>query len=341
MTTSRLVSIAYRLLRLVVGAVISAVAVIVFEVPAQIAPGGISGIAIILNHLVPALPIGLMILIGNIPIQLIAYRFLGGWKVVAATIFTVVLYSLLIDGLTPLFNGYMMSHDRLLNAIFGGIIGGIGGGIVLGAGGTLGGTSTLGRILQKRYGTPLSSSTLYTDGFVVLGAGLVFGLEGALYAMVTLYVAAATTDYVLEGPSVIRTSVIITDHPRELADAITSTHGARCHIVAGNGHVHQSAAHRALRDDGALPGQRTAAHRAHGRPGGVHGHRSGARRLRARLPRSAGQRNRRRGLTVSHPFGFHGQSRLTLPRSRGDCGLTCMTERLTADSFMLSQSYLL
>ncbi len=225
MTTSRLVSLIYRLLRLVVGAVISAVAVIVFEVPAQIAPGGISGIAIILNHLVPALPIGLMILIGNIPIQLIAYRFLGGWKVVAATIFTVVLYSLLIDVLTPLFNGYMMSHDRLLNAIFGGIIGGIGGGIVLAAGGTLGGTSTLGRILQKRYGTPLSSSTLYTDGFVVLGAGLVFGLEGALYAMVTLYVAAATTDYVLEGPSVIRTSVIITDHPRELADAITSRMG--------------------------------------------------------------------------------------------------------------------
>ncbi|MBN8638854.1 MAG: YitT family protein [Anaerolineae bacterium] len=235
MTTSRFVSIAYRLLRLAIGAVISAIAVIVFEVPAQIAPGGISGIAIILNHLVPALPIGLMILIGNIPIQLIAFRFLGGWKVVAATIFTVVLYSLLIDIMTPWFNGYMMSHDRLLNAIFGGIIGGIGGGIVLAAGGTLGGTSTLGRILQKRYGTPLSSSTLYTDGFVVLGAGLVFGWEGALYAMVTLYVAAATTDYVLEGPSVIRTSVIITDHPRELADAITSRMGRGVTSWAGTG----------------------------------------------------------------------------------------------------------
>lgn len=225
MTASRALSISYRLLRLAVGALISAIAVIVFEVPAQIAPGGISGIAIILNYLVPALPIGLMILIGNIPIQIIAYRFLGGWKVIAATIFTVVLYSLLIDLLTPLFNGYMMSHDRLLNAIFGGIIGGIGGGIVLAAGGTLGGTSTLGRILQKRYGIPLSSSTLYTDGFVVLGAGLVFGLEGALYAMVTLYIAAATTDYALEGPSVVRTSVIITDHPREVADAIIARMG--------------------------------------------------------------------------------------------------------------------
>jgi uncharacterized membrane-anchored protein YitT (DUF2179 family) len=225
MSASRILSISYRLLRLAVGALISAIAVIVFQVPAQIAPGGVSGIAIILNHLVPALSVGLIVLIGNIPIQLIAFRMLGGWKVIAATIFTVVLYSLLIDLLTPLFNDYMMTDDRLLNAIFGGIIGGIGGGIVLAAGGTLGGTSSLGRILQKRYGIPLSSSTLYTDGFVVLAAGLVFGLEGALYAMVTLYVGAATTDYVLEGPSVIRTSIIITDHPREVADAIIQRMG--------------------------------------------------------------------------------------------------------------------
>jgi len=91
---------------------------------------------------------------------------------------------------------------------------------VLRGGGTMGGTSTLGRILQRRYGTPLSSSTLYTDGGVVLLAGLAFGWEGALYAMVGLFVGGATADYVLEGPSVVRTAVIITDHPHEVADRI-------------------------------------------------------------------------------------------------------------------------
>jgi len=228
-------SIFLRLLRLAIGALVSALGVIIFQAPFNIAPGGISGIAIILNYLIPALPIGLMILIGNIPIQIVAYRMLGGWKVIAATVFAVVVYSLLIDALTPVFAGWVLSQDVLLNALFGGIVSGIGAGIVLAAGGTMGGTSTLGRILQSRYGIPLSTSTVYTDGIVVLAAGLVFGLEGALYAMVALYVAGATTDYVLEGPSVIRTSVIITDRPRELASAIIAGTGRGVTSWAGKG----------------------------------------------------------------------------------------------------------
>ncbi len=215
-------SLSWMVFLLTVGAVISAIAVVVFEAPFDIAPGGVSGIAIILNSVIGT-PIGLMIIIGNIPIQIIAYRMLGGWRVVAATVYVVVLYSLLIDLLTPYVG--IVSDDRFLNAVFGGIISGIGAGLVLRAGGTLGGTSTLGRILQQRYGTPLSSSTLYTDGAVVLVAALVFGWEGALYAMVGLFVAGATTDYALEGPSVIRTGVIITDHPQEVAAQIIAQLG--------------------------------------------------------------------------------------------------------------------
>ena len=208
-----------RFILLTAGAVISAAGVIIFEAPFKIAPGGISGIAIILNHLFHT-PLGLMVLIGNIPIQIIAFRMLGGWKALASTIYAVVAYSVLLDVLTPFLPALGISNNVLLNALFGGIIGGIGGGLVFRGGGTLGGTSTLGRILQLRYGTPLSSSTLYTDGIVILFAGLVFGWEPALYAMVALYVAGATTDYVLEGPAVIRTAVIITDRAREVSDAI-------------------------------------------------------------------------------------------------------------------------
>lgn len=206
---------------LTLGAIISAIAVIVFEAPFQIAAGGVSGAAIILNHVIGS-PIGLVVLIGNIPIQILAYRMLGGWRVIAATVYAVGLYSILIDVL-PLFAP--INNDRFLNALFGGIITGIGAALVLRAGGTMGGTSTLGRILQQRYGIPLSSSTLYLDGIVVLGAGLAFGVEGALYAMVALYVAGATTDYVLEGPSVIRTGVIITDYPNEVSERILSELG--------------------------------------------------------------------------------------------------------------------
>ncbi len=214
---SSLFQIGGQVVLLTLGAVISALGVIIFEAPFKIAAGGVSGLAIILNSVIHT-PIGLVVLIGNIPIQLLAYRMLGGWRVIAATIYAVALYALLVDALPPYFQ--TISNDRLLDAVFGGIVGGIGAALVIRGGGTMGGTSTLGRIIQQRFGTPLSTSTLYLDGLVVLAAGLAFGWEGALYAMVGLYVAGATTDYALEGPSVTRTGVIITDHPQEVAARI-------------------------------------------------------------------------------------------------------------------------
>jgi uncharacterized membrane-anchored protein YitT (DUF2179 family) len=209
---------------LTVGALIAAIAVIVFEAPFNIAPGGVSGLAIIINNFTEW-PIGLMVLIGNIPIQLIAFRMLGGWRVVATTIYTVIAYSIMIDVLTPYFPAEGVSRDIFLNSVFGGIVGGIGAGLIFRAGGTLGGTSTLGRILQERYGIPLSSSTLYTDSIVIVLAGLAFGWEKGMYAIVMLFIAGVTADYILEGPSVIRTAVIITDRPREVADAVMAGMG--------------------------------------------------------------------------------------------------------------------
>ena len=66
----------------------------------------------------------------------------------------------------------------------------------------------------------MSTTFLYTDTVVIGVAGLVFGWEAALYAVVALFVSGLATDYTLEGPSVIRTAVIITDHPQQVADAI-------------------------------------------------------------------------------------------------------------------------
>jgi len=208
---------------LTLGALISAVSVIVFQAPFDIAPAGISGIAVILNSLFGT-SIGLVVLIGNIPIQVLAYRMLGGWRGIVSSIFAIVVYSVAIEVLTPYVTG-VLSEDRLLNALFGGIIGGLGASLVIRGGGTMGGTSTLNRILQERFGIPLSTSTLYTDTGVVLLAGLVFGWEGALYAIVSLYVGGAVTDYALEGPSVIRTAVIITDRPQEVSAVILDEMG--------------------------------------------------------------------------------------------------------------------
>ncbi len=213
-----------RFLFLTIGAVIGALEVTLFLAPFDIAPGGVSGVAVILNHLINT-PIGLVILVGNIPIMFLAYKMLGGWRVIATTAYVLVVYSVGIDLLTPLVPAHGLSDNVLLNAIFGGVLGGISSGLAYRAGATFGGTSTLARILNQKLGLPLSATYLYTDMLVIGVAGVVFGWEAALYATIVLFVSGLATDYVLEGPSVIRTAVIITDCPQEVSSVVMAGTG--------------------------------------------------------------------------------------------------------------------
>lgn len=204
-----------------VGLLIGALSVVLFLVPSDIAPGGVTGVAVILHEIIPDLPIGGMIFVMNIPILYIGYRMLpGGLQTFLRTLLVIVAYTIMIEWLTPLIPPEGFSDDRLLNAIFGGITGGISGGIIFRTGASFGGTSTIALILQRKTGTPMSTTFLYTDALVIIAAGFVFGIEGALYALIVLVLGGIATDYVLEGPSVIRTAVIITSKPEEMAKAI-------------------------------------------------------------------------------------------------------------------------
>lgn len=216
-------SILINYLWITLAALLDALAVVVFLAPFKIAPAGVAGLSVIMNRQLGT-PTGLMVFLINIPIQLLAYRMLpGGWKVVVRTVYVVVIFSLALDLMAGIVPTDGIGSDALLNTLFGGIIAGIAGGLVYRAGGSLGGTSTLALLLQRRLGTPMSTTFLYTDTLVIGLAGVVFGWEKALLAMVALFVGGMATDYVLEGPSVIRTCVIITDKPEEVAKAILHT----------------------------------------------------------------------------------------------------------------------
>lgn len=219
MPKSQIIELSFRWFLMVAGSIISAIGVIVFMTPFNIAPTGITGVAVILN-IVVGLPIGVMNFVLNIPIMIWAARMLGGWRVVAWTIVFIVIFSVSLDNLSQFFPEKGVSDEVLLNAIFGGIIGGVGSAMVIRAGGTTGGVATLGRVLQEKYGFPLSSTYLYANVLVILLIGAVLGWEGALFAMVAIGVEGAVTDYVLEGPSVIRVAMVITDYPQEVSQII-------------------------------------------------------------------------------------------------------------------------
>ena len=204
---------------LTAGSLISAININLFLAPSEIAPGGVSGLAIIINKFT-AWPIGLMMLALNIPLLFVGFKYLGRFNFLIRTLYVVVLFSLGVDLLAPWLPKGGISDNLMLNALYGGVVGGIGSGLIYRGQGTSGGTGILSRVIQFKTGFPISQVYLLTDGFIVLIAGLVFGWDKALFALVTLYIWGIAADQVLEGPSVVRTATIVTDRPKEVAEAV-------------------------------------------------------------------------------------------------------------------------
>lgn len=217
-----------KLFTLVMGSVLSALGYALFLVPFNIAAGGVSGTSIIINHFT-GWPVGVLYFVMNIPLLILGFFYLGRWRFIWKTLVAVLLFSTLSDVfilyLPRWLEQYPLNQDILLNAVYGGIIGGIGGGFIYRFGGTMGGTSILGRIIQQKTGAPLSQIFLYTDGVVIFAAGLVFGWQLSLYALLTLFLSGLASDYTLEGPSSVRTATIITDDPQAVSQALIQTLG--------------------------------------------------------------------------------------------------------------------
>jgi uncharacterized membrane-anchored protein YitT (DUF2179 family) len=164
----------------------------------------------------------------------LGFRTLGRFNSLGKTLYVVLLYNLGADVLAR-FLPPGISGNTMLNAIFAGVLGGIGTGIVYRAGGTTASTGILSRILQLKTGVPISQVYFVTDGLIILAAGIVFGWEAALYALVTLFVWGIATDYVLEGPSVVRTAFIVTDRRAEVAAVLLQELGIGVTAWQGEG----------------------------------------------------------------------------------------------------------
>jgi uncharacterized membrane-anchored protein YitT (DUF2179 family) len=209
------------------GALIQAISLRIFFVPADLASGGVSGIAQLINHFT-GWPIGMMVLIGNIPLFILGWRFLGGRRFALRTAVAIVAYSLFTDLLLkiPAFTYYTnilisdLKGDIFLNSLYGAIISGIGYGLVYRARGTSGGSDILARILNKWRGVSMTQSYLMVDTVVILSAGFIFGWKQALYAMITLYVSGLVSETVLEGGETVRTAMIVTAYPEKVSNRV-------------------------------------------------------------------------------------------------------------------------
>lgn len=193
----KMIEIFKDILFFVAGSLIYAVSVNVFTAPNRIAPGGITGVSTMINYL-SHWPIGMTSLLLNIPIFIWAIMEIG-YKLVGKTIVATVFVSISIDLVGRILPTY--TGEKMLAALFGGLIEGVGLSLVFMRGGTTGGTDLVARLLGRRLRhLSMGKLMLGVDLMVVLSSAFVYhSIESALYAVITIFVSTRLIDAILYG----------------------------------------------------------------------------------------------------------------------------------------------
>ncbi len=202
----------------IVGCCIYSAGVIIFSDANEISPGGVTGIAIILNHLI-GLPTGMLVLIINIPLLIAGFLVFGKRFIVNTTIATVVL-SLSLDAMTLIVSPY--KTDGILAAIFGGIMMGAGLSLVFMRGATTGGTDIAAKLINHRFPFVSMGRIIMLVDFLVVAITAVYykNFQSGLYSVVLLYASSRVFDSLLYGFDRGKLMHIITTHPDEVAGAV-------------------------------------------------------------------------------------------------------------------------
>ncbi|MBR1534693.1 MAG: YitT family protein [Ruminococcus sp.] len=220
---------------IVLGAAVYALSVSFFTAPNNIAPGGITGIATLLHYLI-YVPIGTTALILNIPL-FIWGAIKSGTRFIIRTVIASSLVSVFID-LFALFSVHY-EGDRMIAAIFGGILSGIGLGIVFLRGGSTGGTDIIGRNLHDKYPfLSVGSIILISDAIVIVLSSIVYkSLESGLYAIIAIFVSTKLIDAVVFGFSRDngKLLIIITADPDRMAELLTHDADRGVTVLAARG----------------------------------------------------------------------------------------------------------
>ena len=198
-------------------AVAYAAGISLFLDPNNLAPGGVTGIAILVNRLI-GIPTGTLILLLNVPLLLLGiWKF--GWKFICSTFYAIFIVSVATDVLAPI---GALTKEPILAAAAGGALSAAALGFVFRAGATTGGMDIVIKVLRLKYPHMKTSSLfLITDVCIASCSGLVFGnVDVVLYALVAVFVMSYVMDLVLYGKDEANLLYIISDRPEDISQRI-------------------------------------------------------------------------------------------------------------------------
>lgn len=224
-----------KILLILAGAAVYALAFNAFFVPNAVAFGGLTGIAQMIHALVPALPVGLMVLVFNIPLFFLAWRYWGR-QMLALSLGAMVCSSFLLDLFGRLYT-FPPMEDTLLACLAGGVALGAGLGLIFLQGATTGGTEIVARLLQRKLAwLPVGKLLLFTDLAVIAAVALAFRrLDTALYGVVALTVSTGVMDRILYGLDTAKVAYIISGRPEEIRRYVVDTLNRSVTLLHGEG----------------------------------------------------------------------------------------------------------
>ncbi|HOP56918.1 MAG TPA: YitT family protein [Bacillota bacterium] len=206
----------------VVGTAIYALGILFFIDPAKLYSGGVTGLSQLIVNVVELLSsnnihinLGILSFILQVPLLVFAYFKLNG-RFVFYTIVSVVVFTLIL-----LFrvNEPLMGSDMLTNALVGGILGGIGNGMLHRVGASSGGTSIPFQYWSIKSGKSMGTYQIFLHGLIILLSGVIFGLNIAIYTMISQLISSIVLDKIFTGYNFMKLEVVTTNG-KEMAEAL-------------------------------------------------------------------------------------------------------------------------
>lgn len=213
-----------------IGVIISSYALEAILIPNTILDGGVTGIAIIISKLTP-LTISHLVFVLNIPFIYIGYRHLGK-RFLIKTIYSMAMFTLflyLFSELDP------VTDEILLATVFGGFLLGLGCGIVIKMGSCLDGTESVSMVISKKLPVSVGQIVLIFNIIIFSVAGFIFGIDRALYSLLTYFITYKVIDFVSEGLEQGKAAMIITDRSIDISKEIYKRLGRTTTTIKGDG----------------------------------------------------------------------------------------------------------
>lgn len=216
------------------GIILVAISVEYFFAPNNLAAGGVTGLAIVINNFFPKIGVGIITLIINIILFGVAFLFIDG-NFGGRTIYSSLVLSLVMWIIEKFLNPFAISKDLMIATIFGTLISAFGMALVFNKNASTGGTDILAKLLNKFFHMDIGKALLLVDLIITLLGAYVFGMDLGFYSILSVIVLGITVDKFIEGFNSCKQVIIISKYSDKISDFILNELNRGCTCLKGIG----------------------------------------------------------------------------------------------------------